>query len=119
MRTSELLHKAGDLLEKPGAWTRSVYARDKLGGSIWPTDKAATCWCALGAIIKFGDGYGRVEAVEYLQSVLHSRDIAHWNDVSGRTKEEIVAVFRQAEQLALDAEIRKQNDAIQSQHSAG
>ncbi len=58
--------KAWELLEKPGAWTQGVPARDMAGRPVPINWYAACCWCAYGAICRSDDNnrlskIGRVE----------------------------------------------------------
>ena len=40
------------LLERPGAHTRGVLARNASGEKVAALDSDATCWCLLGGIVK-------------------------------------------------------------------
>lgn len=105
MKPSQILHVAGDVLEQPGAWTQGYYARNKKGISTSYVDGDAVCWCAAGMLLKMGGMDGIAEAVDYLcrvAGVIGTGSLADWNDKPERTQEEIIAAFRQAEQLAKD-----------------
>ena len=50
-KTIEVLTKARALLETAG-WTKGEGARDKSGCWAYPTDQAAVCFCAIGALVR-------------------------------------------------------------------
>lgn len=111
MKPSEILHAAGDLLEQPGAWIQHSSARTAHRVNTVPFYKDAVCWCALGALSKVTDGWSHENLqgtdpcfiVEFLEKVVNVNYIPSWNDRLGQTQEEVVAAFRKAEQLALEA----------------
>lgn len=97
MSVAEVLNKAADLLEKPGAWTRGTYARDSAGQLVASSDHTATCWCAMGATIRaaFSLGTRSGDAIEQIAKFAGD-NIGAWNDAPGRTQAEVVAALRQA-----------------------
>lgn len=114
MKASELLHAAGDLLEKPGAWTQGNFACDAHGKAVSSYDTDAVCWCASGALRKVSSHLYALaipgesmpvpflDARACLRQITGIHNIATWNDVIACTQEEVVNTFRKAEQLAKD-----------------
>lgn len=98
---SEVLGAAADLLEKPGAWTQGGWARDGLGDRVVSTSSAATCWCAMGAMIRvaFATGRDADGAVDRLAKLVGA-NIGKWNDHPARTQAEVVDTLRQAARQA-------------------
>lgn len=109
MKPSELLHAAGDLVARPGGWTQGSYARDKNGNTsveyyTGSQEEASVCWCAKGAILRIAsEHFACTNAAEwYIRQILGFSNLIAWNDEKGRTQEEVVTLFRKAEQLAKD-----------------
>lgn len=108
--TAEVLRKAADRLEKPGAWFRHGYGnRVESSLAVPPVGEleASTCWCALGAItLEYGDDFpdaGHPEcssAGQMLVAEIGGRSVAQWNDAPGRTQAEVVAALRAAAERA-------------------
>jgi len=99
------LIKAADLLARPNAWTRSVFARDAEGKPLSFGHSSLACqWCVLGALesVTFNYPLIRNGACKVLGGVLgiepFQDDIADWNDNSTQT--EVVAKLREAAALA-------------------
>ncbi|WP_420478274.1 DUF6197 family protein [Brevundimonas sp. FT23028] len=106
---SEILTKAADLLETPGAWTQGAEYRNEAGEDIsdfdddaddLPADLTPVCWCAAGAIwcqpISTPE---KVAACEALAAAIGSGDryeVPKWNDAPERTQAEVVAALRTA-----------------------
>jgi hypothetical protein len=100
---SEILTKAADLLEKPGAWTKFEFARDAAGRAVYQTSSLATCWCARGAIAAVNEeeddhtaNNRNWKAAAQLMGFHDVHDIEDWNDAPGRTQAEVVAALRTA-----------------------
>ena len=106
---SEILTKAADLLEKPGAWTQGDYARNYVGEgySDYIADRAdeggtfePVCFCTIGALNhvrgKEADAALWGELRNPVVSVVGEINIADWNDTPGRTQAEVVAALRTA-----------------------
>lgn len=103
--TSEL-GPAGKLIEQ--GWTQYVVARDKNGLHVDAHSDNAVCWCIYGAVHKVYINNGEkkpdnerpaisyYEACSRLKQALGSTELSVWNDASGRTKEEVLEVFRKA-----------------------
>lgn len=107
--------KAYEVIEKFG-WTQGEEARDDAGNRVVYYSPNATCFCIQGAIRKSVDPdgtkssfdeHGRLfrEANDKVQAVLDKRyedniDLGTtwaWNDHRGRTKEEVIAILREAD----------------------
>lgn len=103
MEVSEVLSKAADLLEKPGAWTQGASSRNASGD---PDDdnvirRDAVCWCAYGAILKAAGetliiGSPRAAAAAEIIDGIVVADVTQWNDDPNRTQAEVVEALRQA-----------------------
>jgi hypothetical protein len=89
-------------LTPPSAWTQAAYARRVSGISCTGADRAASCWCLLGAI----DAERHATATRSLVSQLATsavtktvkvRDagltLAGWQDAPERTHEDILAAI--------------------------
>ncbi len=106
MKTSEVLRKAADEIRRRG-WYQGAYG-DKLS-------QPNTCRvCAIGALnVAAGadpDGYVFVDTPEaiaatpFLELATGEPHVAAWNDVEGRTVEEVLDAFTRAAELAEQAE---------------
>lgn len=102
--TVDVLKKARALIEKPKNWTQHEYARNKLGENVLSLSPAATCWCALGAIIKFSDGAHVISHAERaLERVIAGRlSVSSFND--SHSHAEVLAAFDRAIELAASTE---------------
>ena len=88
---------AADLLDRPGAWTQHADARSTQGRMIGPNAPGATCWCALGAMIKVAPDGAHVPALKWFQKIfMGGESLTAWNDATERTQAEVVAAFRAA-----------------------
>ena len=109
LSVSEVLSRAADLLEKPGAWTQWAYGRDIFGdveedGSEMPTDPV--CFCVQGAI---GQVMGERPYGAPIYPVIGALadhlgvpavDVPVWNDAPGRTQAEVVSALRAASEAS-------------------
>lgn len=109
LSVSEVLSRAADLLEKPGAWTQWAYGRDVFGGveddgSEMPTDPV--CFCVQGAI---GQVMGVRPYGAYIEPVIGAlaahlgvpaQDVPVWNDDPSRTQAEVVSALRAASEAS-------------------
>lgn len=96
---ADVLNRAADLLEKPGAWTQGEYDRH-------PLHQESRCFCAIGAIVEAqgalhvrceDDDPACITFARWLDaSEPHPFMIARWNDAPERTQAEVVAAFREA-----------------------
>ena len=108
MSSLRILKEARALVEK--GWTQNADARNKRGAECPKFDKHASAWCITGAMdaasYKRFTLSSRVwqEAVRAMRIAINSvRDrnvecvfLSDWNDVPGRKKEEVLAVFDKA-----------------------
>ena len=98
---ADVLNRAADLLEKPGAWTQGEWARDK-NGEGEPLPGSDVCWCAYGACYAVngytwrGCGLDVVYALDQWSRANSYPSIQHFNDEPGRTQAEVVAALREA-----------------------
>lgn len=98
----EVLREARRLIAEVG-WTQGTFARNAGGADVSPRSPQATCFCAAGAIIRANDGCDMgfsspgISAVEH---VIDERWIDAWNDREERTRDEVLAAFDRAIQLA-------------------
>jgi hypothetical protein len=115
MKPSEILKKARDLIINRG-WTQGAYARaggikavelETISGIISNADS----FCSLGAIysadiLEMAGDSNTAHAIDYLQRVVvceftrFDMFIAYWNDMPGRTKEQVIDAFDEAIELA-------------------
>lgn len=99
--------KAYEVLENYG-WVQGTEARDRDGNDVPPLDDQAVCFCLQGAIRRSTGGDNEFEKFrisnEKVQTVLNGKlgpavpgTTWEWNDTPGRTKEEVIAVLREAD----------------------
>lgn len=102
---SEILTKAADLLEKPGAWAQGIFASDdERELHLYGWEPGATCFCIMGAtqaVIADGAAWWdrRVDLVNALTASLGSNP-QYFNDTPGRTQAEVVVALRAAAEAA-------------------
>ena len=93
MSVIEVLRSARDDIKDNG-W---FHGRER----IW-RDRHGSTTCAAVAIedacVRFGFKYG--EAFEPFRKAIGRRDVICWNDAPGRTKEEVLAAFDRAIEIA-------------------
>lgn len=88
-------------------WCQKVFARDANGNSIAPNSDSAVAWCLRGAIssiIGSRSDYHQLYPIfnaiftELIKDIrpYSSIEFTQWNDVSGRTKEEILNLYDRA-----------------------
>lgn len=92
--------KPSELIER--GWCQRVMARNQFGEEVFYNNSDACEWCLSGACAKVGLWWGKliqeVRKVAGLGDVFVTGEtVPGWNDVPGRTKEEVLAVLRQAE----------------------
>lgn len=101
MRVSEILNKAADLLEKPGAWTQGTFASDdERSLHLYGWEPGATCFCVLGAAQRVCGGWkewedSRQEVVSAVRKTTGAEPQI-FNDLAGQTQEKVVAALREA-----------------------
>lgn len=103
MTPKNILSNAKTLLQTHG-WTQSRFARRADDSECEWRDPDAVCFCLLGAVNRAAqdlgaEPYHRMLAKEVLERFVPF-GIVGWNDTTGRTKEEVLAVLAQAEELA-------------------
>lgn len=100
---SEVLARAADLIEPEGRWIQGGAAKNAAGqylGAGGAASKAATCWCAIGALLRTGPDQAAA-ALDYLRTLISpTSGIGGWNDAPDRTQAEVVAALRKASELA-------------------
>lgn len=96
MSTKEYLTKASNLLNEKG-WTQGAMAKDINGQSVYSESPYAVCYCAAGAIFAtVPPNKSRSELVNLVRDAVNARSLVEWNDLPGRTKEEVLAAFDKA-----------------------
>jgi hypothetical protein len=65
---------------------------------VFPLDKSAVCFCALGAIFRTQGSHDQSDAVRFLESVVDDMDVGEFND--SHTHKEILALFDRAIKIA-------------------
>ena len=95
---ADILTAAADLIEPEGRWTQGAFARTGKGRVIGPCEKAAECFCGIGAIYRVG-GVGHLSDAAMAELDRYARRRRHdmfagWNDTEGRTQAEVVAALR-------------------------
>jgi hypothetical protein len=95
----KLLLKVAQMWEKfPQKWTRRAFARDASRRDVATTSRKAVCFCAVGALDRFGDP----SAVNDARRALHKATpaglyLTEWNDGLGpRGAAKAARTFRQA-----------------------
>lgn len=84
------------LLTDPKSWTQNVMARDSKGASCSPKAKDACQWCVMGAVRKVVPQEGPecvedvLKTINAISSVINYH-VPNWNDMSGRTHEDILS----------------------------
>ncbi len=103
MQPSDILSRAADRLEQPGAWTQNAFARTSDDKRVFPYSSNAVCWCARGVVAKelqHSDEWETPHAYDYLRRAAGALSIATWNDAPERTQAEVVAALRKAAEMA-------------------
>lgn len=104
MNAKELFNKAFALVKNKATWTQNWFAKNKHGHHCDVFDKAATCYCSMGALYK-SVGYGgfgeRRDLMEKVKKALettasitsyHVLGIVGFND--GMPHEEVVKMWK-------------------------
>lgn len=98
---ADILNRAADLLEKPGAWHQGSWFDTSSTRAI--ADGDYSCMCAEGALVlAIERGPYAIEdhpAFDVLTEFVGG-SIVNWNDEPGRTQAEVVATFREAAKSA-------------------
>lgn len=87
------------LLKQPGRWTQGTNAKNEFGTSVPPTSNDASCFCLNGALVKnIKYGFNDVSFLAVHDEIWNAlervgyHDPVGFNDVAGRTQEEIVVL---------------------------
>lgn len=95
--TADILNRAADRLEKPGAWIQSNFSKDKDGKVTGPQAPDACQWCMYGAVYAEATTLEEVETVvAAIKKTIGTSPISMWNDQNGRTQGEVVTALRKA-----------------------
>jgi hypothetical protein len=106
---ADVLNRAADLLEKPGAWTQGWFARDAIGNKTPVDSRSATCFCVMGALQRAANATHSDDVIIAAREILIANGarakgplgrIANWNDAPERTQAEVVAKLREAARLS-------------------
>lgn len=97
-----VLNRAAELVER--GWVQCVSALDWDGRAVSPLDPAAVCFCLSGAVTRATCDVARgsfgveLNAREVIAKTLPPpyRRLPGFNDASGRTKADVIAVLRLA-----------------------
>lgn len=69
------------LLDRKERWTKSAYARSKIGRVVDVTSKSAVRFCLIGAIERvYGRGENYISATNKLVNVINTERIMAFND---------------------------------------
>jgi hypothetical protein len=101
LSVADVLERAADKLEAPGAWLQGEAAESAEGFTVLPKSTDAACWCAMGAVwaVTPDNETGRA-ARDVLAGLVGTPLVSSWNDAMGRTQSEVVAALRRAATLA-------------------
>jgi hypothetical protein len=99
----ETLRRALQVLEQKG-WCQGALARDRYGVSVDCFDVNAESVCMIGALHLAipSKQIGITDAANALGDIIRD-SIALWNDRPGRTKDEVIAMFKAAIEKARDS----------------
>jgi hypothetical protein len=100
-RTVRLLQESKARVER--GWTQVVMARDAAGGLVAAWSEHAVCWCALGALRagSLDSSVAEMFLSRALPAEAMRENVAAWQDEPGRQKEEVVALFDRAIEIAV------------------
>ena len=106
MLDSEIYNKAADLIEE--GWTQGAFARDKQGKHTHPCGGGAKSWCLSGALVAVAcpvpKNYVPTCPVRLAEGLMLKGELNSWNDVLGRTKEQVIARLWRAADRSLMSE---------------
>lgn len=106
LSAAQILRAAAEIVERPGAWTQGAPARDDDGVDVDPPNPLAVCWCMTGAIT-LAAGESSRDSIDLALIALSgtmpsdgytdpSFVVQHWNDLPGRTEQEVAQRLRRA-----------------------
>ena len=94
MTPLETLKAARQLISDPAKWTQGVQARDEHGEQVPHSDRAAYCFCIMGAVNRVKPLWKKLDALLALSKITR-RDFAasvpEFNDT--HTHAEVLALF--------------------------
>ena len=107
MTALDMLRKARAKIAMPCAWTQRASARAVDGSSVWPGDRRAVCWCALGALrqVEIEAGFERRpdapdDEDPWVVLSRHSphplEGVAAYNDAPATTHDDIMDLYDRA-----------------------
>ncbi len=98
--TIEHLKKAKALIASPDKWCQGAYAETADGNTVQTNSPLAEKFCSLGAIDRVDNSnrYFAQRAIEYYIATITNSEygktsVGTYNDTTGRTHEEILALF--------------------------
>lgn len=98
----QVLTEAREILVN-GRWCQGAYARNVLGQQVNISSPKAFYWCLIGAV-RLASGRQDSSALDVLGDALFNNGrgchLAEWNDLAGRTKEEVLHLFDEAIKIA-------------------
>jgi len=77
-------------------WCQGFDAKDAQGHLVWALDPEAVCFCVFGAVERAFSGQpieSRYMIDDEIDDELGYMTMGKWNDVEGRTRDEVVAMF--------------------------
>ena len=104
MNGAALLHAAGALVER--GWCQGAESRDVHGVPVDVTDPQAQAWSLLGALqaASIADGETALSdiavAVAMIAELIDDPSLSNWNDVTARTRSDVVGLLARAESNA-------------------
>jgi hypothetical protein len=101
LSVADVLDRAAEKLEAPGAWLQGEAAESADGFTVLPKSSDAVCWCVMGAVwaVTPNKEIGRA-ARDVLAGLVGTPLVSSWNDAIDRTQPEVVAALRRAATLA-------------------
>lgn len=99
MGVAEVLRAAASLVES--GWCQKAMATDASGRPVPEDDDTASCFCALGAVIRAADYDSGVYMAaldrfcEFIYAETGHFAVSRWNDTPGRTAEDVAARLRE------------------------
>ena len=131
---SDILRYAAHILEEFG-WNQEFYAKDACGQRVYWSNKSAVSFCVLGAIGRARDDLlsdqertlDEYSGLDLPESYLLDLDdhklwrfgrivkigAVAWNDETGRTKEEVIALLREtADRIETKSIVKEEEEVV-------